>query len=163
MPRCAAMRPLQPLQGIDLQTRPFCQTSVVRKRLVAVARQFNDRPAERKTNALQAVFALPSLPGAAAQITRGLSNTGWSRRAHRRLRPRDRRHNSSGRIDSTADAFFHSVSALRQRQRSSRRHQILLEQLRQFPLGKHDDGPDALEMAIQMARYNPARVIYCPE
>jgi predicted phage terminase large subunit-like protein len=45
----------------------------------------------------------------------------------------------------------------------SRRHQILLEQLRQFPLGKHDDGPDALEMAIQAARYNPVRVIYCPE
>jgi len=41
----------------------------------------------------------------------------------------------------------------------SRRHQILLEQLRQFPLGKHDDGPDALEMAIQLARYNPGRVI----
>jgi len=42
----------------------------------------------------------------------------------------------------------------------SRRHQILLEQLRQFPLGKHDDGPDALEMAIQAARYNPVRIIY---
>jgi predicted phage terminase large subunit-like protein len=43
----------------------------------------------------------------------------------------------------------------------SRRHQILLEQLRQFPLGKHDDGPDALEMAIQAARYNPGSV-YSP-
>ncbi|MHC4103507.1 MAG: phage terminase large subunit [Planctomycetota bacterium] len=43
----------------------------------------------------------------------------------------------------------------------SRRHQLLLEQLRQFPLGKHDDGPDALEMAIQAARYNPGRV-YIP-
>ncbi len=40
----------------------------------------------------------------------------------------------------------------------SRRHQILLEQLRQFPLGKHDDGPDALEMAIQVARYKPGSV-----
>jgi len=39
------------------------------------------------------------------------------------------------------------------------RHQILLEQLRQFPLGKHDDGPDALEMAIQAARYNPGSVV----
>ena len=35
----------------------------------------------------------------------------------------------------------------------SRRHTLLLEQLRQFPHGKHDDGPDALEMAIQVARY----------
>ena len=42
----------------------------------------------------------------------------------------------------------------------SRRHQILLEQLRQFPLGKHDDGPDALEMAIQVARYKLGRVSY---
>jgi predicted phage terminase large subunit-like protein len=41
----------------------------------------------------------------------------------------------------------------------SRRHQILLEQLRQFPHGKHDDGPDALEMAIKVARYKPGRVI----
>jgi predicted phage terminase large subunit-like protein len=30
----------------------------------------------------------------------------------------------------------------------SRQHQLLLEQLRAFPLGKHDDGPDALEMAV---------------
>jgi len=30
----------------------------------------------------------------------------------------------------------------------SRRHQLLLDQLRQFPLGDHDDGPDALEMAV---------------
>jgi hypothetical protein len=33
-----------------------------------------------------------------------------------------------------------------------------LEQLHQFPLGKHDDGPDALEMAIQVARYKLGRV-----
>lgn len=30
----------------------------------------------------------------------------------------------------------------------SRRHNLLIEQLRQFPLGAHDDGPDALEMAL---------------
>jgi predicted phage terminase large subunit-like protein len=29
--------------------------------------------------------------------------------------------------------------------------QLLVEQLRDFPLADHDDGPDALEMAIQMA------------
>ena len=33
----------------------------------------------------------------------------------------------------------------------SRRHVRLLEQLRQFPMGAHDDGPDALEMAVQTA------------
>ena len=32
--------------------------------------------------------------------------------------------------------------------RFSRRHQLLLDQLRQFPLAAHDDGPDALEMAV---------------
>jgi hypothetical protein len=26
-----------------------------------------------------------------------------------------------------------------------------LDQLRQFPVGDHDDGPDALEMAIRLA------------
>ncbi len=44
----------------------------------------------------------------------------------------------------------------------SRRYQILLEQLRQFPHGKHDDGPDALEMAIQAARYK-AGSVYVPD
>jgi len=36
--------------------------------------------------------------------------------------------------------------------RFSRRHQLLIEQLRQFPLGAHDDGPDALHMAVEAAR-----------
>lgn len=33
----------------------------------------------------------------------------------------------------------------------SRGAQLLVEQLRDFPLGDHDDGPDALEMAIRLA------------
>ncbi len=33
--------------------------------------------------------------------------------------------------------------------RFTKRHNLLLEQLRMFPLGVHDDGPDALEMACQ--------------
>lgn len=28
---------------------------------------------------------------------------------------------------------------------------LLVDQLRQFPVGNHDDGPDALEMAIRLA------------
>ena len=28
---------------------------------------------------------------------------------------------------------------------------LLVEQLRDFPLGEHDDGPDALEMAVRLA------------
>lgn len=35
--------------------------------------------------------------------------------------------------------------------RFSRRHIPLLDQLRQFPMGAHDDGPDALEMALEIA------------
>ena len=35
--------------------------------------------------------------------------------------------------------------------RFSRRQTLLLDQLRQFPLGAHDDGPDALEMAAVKA------------
>lgn len=34
----------------------------------------------------------------------------------------------------------------------SRRHTVLLEQLRLFPKAAHDDGPDALEMAVDAAR-----------
>lgn len=42
------------------------------------------------------------------------------------------------------------------RVRLSRRHVTLLEQLRQFPHAAHDDGPDALEMAVEKAdRYRP--------
>lgn len=34
----------------------------------------------------------------------------------------------------------------------SRRHRVLLDQLRYFPRAAHDDGPDALEMAVATAR-----------
>ncbi|MCH7885347.1 MAG: phage terminase large subunit [Planctomycetes bacterium] len=34
----------------------------------------------------------------------------------------------------------------------SRRHALLLEQMRLFPKAAHDDGPDALEMAVAAAR-----------
>jgi hypothetical protein len=34
----------------------------------------------------------------------------------------------------------------------SRRHAVLLEQMRLFPKAAHDDGPDALEMAVAAAR-----------
>ncbi len=39
--------------------------------------------------------------------------------------------------------------------RLSRRHIVLLEQLRQFPMGKHDDGPDALHMAVSVTSAQP--------
>ena len=42
--------------------------------------------------------------------------------------------------------------------RLSRRHDLLLEQLQQFPLALHDDGPDALEMAV-----TASRKIYIPK
>ena len=44
--------------------------------------------------------------------------------------------------------------------RFSKRHDTLLNQLCQFPLGKYDDGPDALEMAVAIAnrRHNTLTV-----
>ncbi|MEM6503851.1 MAG: phage terminase large subunit [Planctomycetota bacterium] len=42
--------------------------------------------------------------------------------------------------------------------RFSRRHRKLLEQLTAFPNGKHDDGPDALEMVVNAARDAGERV-----
>ncbi|MCH8316556.1 MAG: phage terminase large subunit [Planctomycetes bacterium] len=36
--------------------------------------------------------------------------------------------------------------------RFSRHHRVLLDQLRQFPMAAHDDGPDALQMAVELAR-----------
>jgi len=41
----------------------------------------------------------------------------------------------------------------------SRRHTALLEQLRQFPHGAHDDGIDALQMAIEAAQKPEARMV----
>lgn len=34
----------------------------------------------------------------------------------------------------------------------NRAHKTLLEQMQQFPMGKNDDGPDALQMAVQLAQ-----------
>ena len=36
--------------------------------------------------------------------------------------------------------------------RFCRKHRLLLDQMTQFPLAKNDDGPDALEMAMQIAQ-----------
>ncbi|MEO1585265.1 MAG: phage terminase large subunit, partial [Planctomycetota bacterium] len=44
--------------------------------------------------------------------------------------------------------------------RFSRRHTLFLEQLRQFPLGAHDDGPDALEMLVRASRYVTPKIGY---
>ena len=41
----------------------------------------------------------------------------------------------------------------------SRRHSTLMDQLRQFPVAQHDDGPDALEMAVTVAR-DSRHVVY---
>lgn len=41
----------------------------------------------------------------------------------------------------------------------SRKHHLLIEQLRQYPMGAHDDGPDALEMVAKLALGDSGRVI----
>lgn len=43
--------------------------------------------------------------------------------------------------------------------RFSRKHAVLLDQLRQFPLARHDDGPDALEMVVKIASKPRRRAI----
>jgi predicted phage terminase large subunit-like protein len=42
--------------------------------------------------------------------------------------------------------------------RFCRKHRLLLSQLTQFPLAKNDDGPDALEMAMQVAQRRPVNI-----
>lgn len=60
--------------------------------------------------------------------------------------------NKQGRIEAMHPLI--STGALR----FSRKQALLLEQLRQFPLGAHDDGPDALEMAVaEIIEYPPVR------
>ena len=34
----------------------------------------------------------------------------------------------------------------------NKRHKLLLEQMEQFPMGAHDDGPDALHGAVMIAK-----------
>ena len=34
----------------------------------------------------------------------------------------------------------------------NRKHKTLLKQLEEYPMGKNDDGPDALQMAVQLAQ-----------
>jgi len=41
----------------------------------------------------------------------------------------------------------------------SRRHRTLLEQLRYFPKADHDDGPDALQMAVEVANTGRAKAM----
>ncbi len=60
--------------------------------------------------------------------------------------PIDSRSNKQSRIASLEPEITQG------RIRLCRRHQLLLDQLQQFPLAKHDDGPDALEMAVAASR-----------
>lgn len=46
------------------------------------------------------------------------------------------------------------------RVRFSRRQTRLIEQMRQFPLGAHDDGPDALEMAVRATKRVVPRMFF---
>ena len=41
--------------------------------------------------------------------------------------------------------------------RFSKKHQELLRQLLQFPVAKNDDGPDALQMAVEISHRPPRR------
>jgi len=73
-------------------------------------------------------------------------------RAGERLAVKEIRHNRDklGRIQSLEPLVATGMLQF------SRRHRGLLEQLRQFPKASHDDGPDALEMAVKIAQRGPA-------
>lgn len=61
----------------------------------------------------------------------------------------DHRTNKEGRILSLEPELAQGRLIM------ARRHKLLEDQLMQFPVGKHDDGPDALEMAMSVAlRYS---------
>jgi predicted phage terminase large subunit-like protein len=45
----------------------------------------------------------------------------------------------------------------------SRKHGMLLDQLKYFPRGDHDDGPDALEMALREAEFNQTGFVLLDE
>lgn len=81
-----------------------------------------------------------------AQLDRPAPPTG--RIAGRYLPVRDIQHTSDklGRIQSLQPLIRSGMLQF------SRRHATLLEQLRLFPKAAHDDGPDALEMAVQVGR-----------
>ena len=82
------------------------------------------------------------------QIKDRLRSEGRSMRIHESVHSTDKK----GRIESLEP--WVSQGNLR----FSRRHQELLNQLRQFPLAAHDDGPDALEMAVAIANRPRPRI-----
>ena len=63
-------------------------------------------------------------------------------------------HNSSQKISRISSLETYVSQGLL---RFNSKHQDLLRQLTQFPMAKNDDGPDALEMAVEIAR-KPRRV-----
>lgn len=77
--------------------------------------------------------------------------------------PVDGRRNSSDKEGRIQSLQWHISSGTL---RLSRHHIILLDQLRQFPMGAHDDGPDALEMAVAAAKHrspSPGKVARIPK
>lgn len=74
----------------------------------------------------------------------------------RSVRLRIRRVNHTGAKHARIQSLEPLIST--GRLRFGRGQQTLLDQLRQFPLGAHDDGPDALEMAVSIAKDDKPRL-----
>lgn len=81
-----------------------------------------------------------------------LKKAAHHRNLELRIKPIRNTGNKQGRIEGLEPRVAQG------RLRFNRKHRRLLEQLRQFPLGQHDDGPDALEMAVAVSKNREAGV-----
>ncbi|MCC7146097.1 MAG: phage terminase large subunit [Phycisphaeraceae bacterium] len=112
----------------DLVRRTPSQTI---ERIVALGRQYGYREFAVEANQFQDVMA------------EQLRQRAIQANLHFNLRKVTHTGNKQARIEAIEPLIASGAVRLHRRQTA------LLEQLRQFPLGAHDDGPDALEMVIK--------------
>jgi predicted phage terminase large subunit-like protein len=76
----------------------------------------------------------------------------FKERKHRVYKPRGIHNYRNKRVRIRTLGPLLSKRLLRFRETKENSTRMLVDQLRDFPLGSHDDGPDALEMAIRLAK-----------
>ncbi|MBK6942618.1 MAG: phage terminase large subunit [Planctomycetes bacterium] len=86
----------------------------------------------------------------ATELKREVANQNAGLRIHPLKHTTDKK----GRIESLEPLISSG------RMQFSRKHRTLIEQLRQFPKAAHDDGPDALEMAVAATRVGTPGVMF---
>jgi len=121
----------------DLERRPPDQSI---KRLVQYAQMFKPTEIGVERNGFQEL------------LQRDLSDALRRAHCHGRVHALQNTGDKRSRIGSLQPRIEHGQLVF------SARQSELLEQLRQFPLGRHDDGPDALEMACRLIHMPWAQV-----